>query len=92
MRLSPGQRRRTFSIERSGHNVFMKPRIKRKWSRVASNQKGICRMPGCAILANQRCRHADCNHLICREHKGAHSAVHTILKRQGQDDLTRSLC
>lgn len=59
----------------------MKPRIKRKWSRVTAAEKRPCQMPGCSTIANERCKQNNCGHIICGEHKGAHSALHTFLKQ-----------
>lgn len=60
----------------------MKPRIKRKWSRVPASEKRLCQTPGCAVVANERCKQNNCGYIICVEHKGAHSALHTFLKQR----------
>lgn len=59
------------------------PRIKRKWSRVTAAEKRTCEMPSCENIAKERCKQFNCNQVICSEHKGAHSAVHTLFKQRG---------
>lgn len=59
------------------------PRIKRKWSRVTAAERRTCEMHGCETLAKERCKQFNCNQQICTEHKGAHSAVHTLMKQRG---------
>lgn len=59
------------------------PRIKRKWSRVAAADKKQCEMPACENIAKERCKQFNCNKMICSEHKGSHSAVHTLMKQRG---------
>lgn len=62
-----------------------KLRIKRKWSRVPSAERRTCEMPGCDVLAKERCKQFNCNQQHCEEHKGAHSQAHTVAKRAGKE-------
>lgn len=60
----------------------MKSRIKRKWSRVPAAEKRPRQTPGCSTIANERCKQDNCGEIICEEHKGAHSALHTFVSKQ----------
>ena len=56
------------------------PRIKRKWDRLNVADRSICNTPGCEDAGTARCR--KCNQAVCKEHKGAHSALHTFLAQR----------
>jgi len=60
------------------------PRIKRKWSRVTSTERRTCESPGCEALAKERCLQGNCGQQHCEEHKGGHSAIHTLLKQRAK--------
>jgi hypothetical protein len=34
-------------------------------------------------MARERCKQFNCNEQHCEEHKGAHSAIHTLMKQRG---------
>lgn len=59
------------------------PAPKRKWSRVKSEERRACETPGCAVLARERCKQFNCNQQHCEEHKGGHSAIHTLMAQRG---------
>lgn len=63
------------------------PHFKRKWSRVTSAERRQCETPGCEALAKERCKQYNCNQVHCPEHKGSHSAIHTLLKQRGMQKL-----
>lgn len=67
---------------RRGHVMA---RIKRKWSRVSATERRNCEMASCTALARERCKQFNCNQQICDDHKGAHSVVHTLMKKRGLD-------
>ena len=56
--------------------------VKRKWSRVTSAERRKCQTPGCEVLAKERCKYMNCNEQHCEEHKGSHSAIHTMMKQR----------
>ena len=56
---------------------------KRRWKRVAADERGPCKTPGCVNEAREQCRRANCKELHCEEHKGSHTAIHTLLKQRG---------
>jgi hypothetical protein len=56
---------------------------KRKWSKVSSAERRSCETPGCTVLSRERCKQYNCNQQHCEQHKGAHSAIHTLMKQRG---------
>ncbi|HVA34354.1 MAG TPA: hypothetical protein VNG31_09415, partial [Candidatus Baltobacteraceae bacterium] len=58
------------------------PVRKRKWSKVASAERRCCETPGCTTLARERCKQFNCNQQHCEEHKGSHSAIHTLMAQR----------
>lgn len=56
---------------------------KRKWSRVSSVERRTCETPGCTVLARERCKQFNCGQQHCEQHKGSHSAIHTLMAKRG---------
>jgi hypothetical protein len=40
-------------------------------------------MPACENIAKERCKQFNCGKMICGDHKGDHSAIHTLFKQRG---------
>ncbi|HTX58751.1 MAG TPA: hypothetical protein VMH02_03665 [Verrucomicrobiae bacterium] len=56
---------------------------KRKWKRAPADQRRECETPGCTTIAKEYCKRADCGQMHCEEHKGSHTAIHTLMKQRG---------
>jgi hypothetical protein len=63
-------------------NVTM-PVRKRKWFRVSVAERRECETPGCTAISRERCKQINCNQQHCDEHKGSHSAIHTLMAQRG---------
>ena len=56
---------------------------KRRWRRLSASERTPCKTPGCENVAREICRRAECGEAHCREHKGSHTAIHTLMKKRG---------
>lgn len=58
------------------------PYDKRRWVRLSATERRVCDTPGCEVLAKERCARGGCEQMHCLEHKGSHTAIHTLMKQR----------
>lgn len=58
------------------------PYDKRRWVRLPVPERRVCDTPGCEVVAKEKCARGGCGQMHCLEHKGSHTAIHTLMKQR----------